>query len=516
MHEQEVSPQRAASQDVAAAPAPPRTLAREAARRTEGGASSPAQDAGGSAAAPAPEAATAPAPTPGGGLDRPEETLRALLDPDPAKQAEQVAAYGTPAQLHALTDAVITTSADVELVKSAFSLHWDVTLDSQVVQADTDGDGVMEDVQASWDVDTLRRVHVALKELPEADVRGSVWSKLTLEYGNGGGWMSHDGVFGLGADAAGAGNGAYGQGNWVDPAASQGDTSFSTWQGPSFAPDSEIVVGFGSPNAETVKVASVNAETKTITLTEPLKQDHAQYEKVSATGLNAVRDVDWLSAVVRHEIGHALDTALGGVQDFKQGLGGWWSGGDIDTWGAQMGDPWKGAAAVSDEEKTAIKDHITAFAATSGGKPLNDGLDPDHAINKHWGNNLPILEAAKAIAPFGREFWQNPGAVKSYNGYYFAVNHYYGNFQYYKAEVHENPVRNYAIFSPAEFFAEVYTVYYEEVGANPDAVPGRLVPVASWREWMTQNIHNRGLAPDQAAQGGATTPGVGMKAGRGD
>jgi hypothetical protein len=51
---------------------------------------------------------------------------------------------------------------------------------------------------------------------------------------------------------------------------------------------------------------------------------------------------------------------------------------------------------------------------------------------------------------------------------------------------------------------------YEEAGRVADKELGRLVPVASWRDWITNNIHNRGHAPTPASSTGA---GVGAKSG---
>ncbi len=444
----------------------------------------------------------------------PERAFQVLYSDDKKTADRNFEAFGAVAQQRALTDTVIINSNDLTNVQNAFKRHWDVDLGLKDAMVDNDGDGIAETrVAAVWTVDILRRVHISLKELPEGDVRGSVWSKLTLEANSSGGWMSHGGEFGLGDGAAGVGTQPYGQGTVLKAAVNPGDARFEVFGDTSiFLPGRSATIDMGGTDAEAVTIKAADNTTKVVDIDGAFAKAHPDRTRVDVTDHHR-RDVDWVAAVVRHEIGHALDTALGGVEDFKKNVGGWWWGTDIDTWGSKMGDPWKGSATPTAEEKKEIKDHILAFSKTSGGKQLNDGLDPTHAVNTHWNNNIPILEAAKACAPNGKSFWQNPSDVRSYGGYYFAVNHYYHNFQCYKAEVHENRVRDYAIFSAAEFFAEVYTVYYEEAGQTPAPTPGRLIPVASWKNWITNNVHNRGLDPSTAASSGLTHGSVGMHSG---
>lgn len=88
----------------------------------------------------------------------------------------------------------------------------------------------------------------------------------------------------------------------------------------------------------------------------------------------------------------------------------------------------------------------------------------------------------------------------------FAINFYYKNFQYYNEVVHSQRVRSYSIFAPAEFFAEVYTVFYEQAGSVPDADLGALVPNAGWRNWIRTNVHNRGMTPSAGGGGGGGGP----------
>lgn len=104
----------------------------------------------------------------------------------------------------------------------------------------------------------------------------------------------------------------------------------------------------------------------------------------------------------------------------------------------------------------------------------------DHALSRYWDKHVPVIEAAKPCVKAGKDFWKSPTQLLALNNKRFAMNLYYHEFQYYDDIVHTRRVRDYSIFSPAEFFAEVYTVYYEEAGQVTDEELGRRVPVSAW------------------------------------
>ena len=122
--------------------------------------------------------------------------------------------------------------------------------------------------------------------------------------------------------------------------------------------------------------------------------------------------------------------------------------------------------------------------------------------------------AARPCIQLAQRFWTQPENLKKYGTKYFTINTYYGKFQSYDEQVHTQRVRSYQLFSPAEFFAEIYTVYYEEAGRVSDGDLGRLVPVGGWRDWIRNNVHNRGLAASPAAPAALPAPAVGAKAGK--
>lgn len=428
---------------------------------------------------------------------------------------EWMDACGAITRQRALCDAVIVAGTDLNRVKAAFQHYWNVDLKKKDA---TDAAGTNH-VATEWPVSTLQAVHAELKRLPEQDARSQVFRTLTRVANSSGGYMdnitgsSDYGEFGLGENAEGVGTQPYGVGTELRRQAAGNQKDLLVKDPSVFGVGDTVAVG-PRPSADVHQISAIDTGNRKYTLNNNLSKAYARDTRVTPDNDTAIRDVSWVEAVVRHEIAHAIDPEIG-ITGFTQGLGGWWSGTEFDTWASQMGSPWStnDNSTITDAEKTEIKDHIVAQMRTAGGNALNNGLSATHAINKYWGKGVPVIEAAKPCVAAGKGYWQNPQVVKGYNNHYFAINHYYNQFQYYKSEVQTNRVRAYSIFSEAEFFAEVYTVYYEEAGRVPDNQLGRLVPVTSWRNWIKTNVHDRGKSPGDAQKAGSTSARTGMKTG---
>ncbi len=410
---------------------------------------------------------------------------------DDARNA-RLAQYGSLAEQRTLTDQIITAGGAIATLTQAFEAYWGV-------------DTSVEAAASGWTVADIQRVHTQCKVLPEQDVRSGGWTSLIQISGTGGS-MSSAGDFKIGDGVVGVGTQPYGVGTELSAAAAAGDTTITVKDGAVFQTNDTIAMG-SRPSADVKQITAVSGNQ--YTLNSALSQAWGNATRVTPDDITAVRDVQWLEAVVRHEIAHAVDNVVGASGFYA--LGGWWSGDSFDSWASAMGSPWStnDGSTISDEDKTAIKNAIVAAKGGSGGAAINVGLAADHAINRHWTKGVPVIQAANASISRGQRYWQNPEVVPSYNSQRFAVNMYYKKFQYYNEEVHSSRVRAYSIFSPAEFFAEVYTVYYEEAGAVPDSDLGRLVPVGSWRNWIANNVHNRGHGP---STGSPTSPSAGVAA----
>lgn len=428
---------------------------------------------------------------------------RMIRGPGRSKRAARLRWVGDVTQQRALMDGVITTSTDVAIVVEAFESYWDVDLS-------TDGGG--------WTVAQLQVAHTQCKNLPEQDVRSGVWRRF-VSIGGSGGSMSSGGEFRMGAGAAGTQ--PYGVGTELTAGTAVNATEIFVQDPAVFATGATIAVERGTANADVVQISAVDAANKKYTLATGLAHAHGVRAAVTPDDATAVRQVDWVSAVVRHEIAHSVETAMGGVTGFTQGLGGWWSGDSFDTWANAMGSPWStnDGSTITDAEKQQIKDHIVDQMKTRGesGQAIETGLATDHAIVKYLNKGVPVIEAAKPCVAVGQRYWQSPESVWSNGPRRFAINFYYKNFQYYNEVVHAQRVRSYSIFAPAEFFAEVYTVFYEQAGSVPDADLGALVPNAGWRSWIRTNVHNRGLVPRAPGSGtggpALPTASVGVAAG---
>lgn len=91
----------------------------------------------------------------------------------------------------------------------------------------------------------------------------------------------------------------------------------------------------------------------------------------------------------------------------------------------------------------------------------------------------------------------------------FTVSNRYKKFMYHDESIRAGRLSDYSLYAPAEFFAETYTVFYEEAGRPgvTEADYGRLISSTTQREWMRSNIHDRHLAPaGTGAAGGSPAP----------
>ncbi len=557
---------------------------------------------------------------------------------DRAQRQRLLDAYGAVAEQRALCDAVIAKGSHVDFMVEAFASYWNVEMSSVQGQ--------------HWNAELLQRVHSQCKLLPEQDVRGGAWRRLTLTRGEGGSMSDHSGEFAIGSGSSmgglrtrltsGASFGAlfvrvenpgafpphsqisigghdmktlrgvvlgnsyildsglsrdYPAGTEITPATTTGENSSLTERakagtreiqvanlgpfsiglaielGPAPSADVHQVaeidpvgkklkfraglhhtypvgarvapivahpfgigtalaqaveagathiylsdltqfqvgarIGLGPrPSADIKQITAIEEAYLKLTLNSPLSHGYPRGALVAPDDGTAMRLGDWTSAVVRHEIGHAVDAMIRATGFYA--LGGWEATRDFSAWAAAMGNPWQTSdgSVISSQDRQAIQAHISAAARNSTPRALNHGLPRSHAINRYYGKEVPVIEAAKPCILRGESFWTTPQDLKRYGSRYFSINTYYGRFQYHNEEVMAQRVRAYQLYSPAEFFAEIYTVFYEEAGRVPEEQLGRLVPVGAWRDWIRNHVHQRGHAPGAASPSGA---GVGAK-----
>ncbi|MEZ4469160.1 MAG: LysM peptidoglycan-binding domain-containing protein, partial [bacterium] len=222
-------------------------------------------------------------------------------------------------------DDIIATCNHRGTVERAFEERWGVSVTRQAGAT-------------RMPVDTFRRVHAQLLLLPPDQVEGT-WTKLVHVNNSRGAYMSHDGEFGLGEDAAGVESGKYGGAtlSLMDDAPT-GSTEIHLAATSLIGPGVQITLGTGDI-AETVTIKAVSGDRTTFTIDPALTHAHELGDAVVQTQ-NQEREIQWLEAAVRHEMGHAVDNRMGSVTGLTEDLGGWHSTTDFDTWAGLMGNPW--------------------------------------------------------------------------------------------------------------------------------------------------------------------------------
>jgi hypothetical protein len=332
---------------------------------------------------------------------------------------------------------------------------------------------------------------------------------------------------------------AVGNNSALTAATVAGAITLTVGAGTSFAVNDMVSLGasanptINDANFDWARVTAIAGNT--LTLHRGLTHAHAVGDvvrRLDERGSGA-RDVNWLAATVRHEIAHAVDASIPAVVNgFTAGLGGWGTGAepstaaDFDTWAAAMGGTaWDGATSgavghttpITEADKGRVRTAITRAVANGSGSLFAQGLPASHPIMRNRANSVPVIVAAEASLSRGDSFFASPEALYATGGKVFSVSHWYKKFMYHHESIRASRVSDYSLYAPAEFFAEAYTVFYEEAGRPgvTDTDYGRLLSNDTQREWLRTNIHNRHMAPAGAVGGGGGGGGPGPEAGGG-
>jgi hypothetical protein len=415
-----------------------------------------------------------------------------------ARRNARLAWIGDLTVQRAVLDFVILNSTGGNAVIQAFQSYWGV--------ATTTAAGA-----TSWPPATITHIHIQMKLLPDQDTRSGVWRELQLtsdpDLISRAAWNGR--AFIVGSRASTASTMPAGHGTKLSAAAAAGDTTLQVTEPARFAVGDTIALDRQGRNRDAGVITAIAGSQYTIDTA--LTHAHRVNEDVTPDDDTATRSVNWLSATVRHEIAHAVETELGGVTGFTVGLGGWWTGNSFDTWAAAMGSPWttSDGSAISDADKAEIKNTIDDAVKNRKGSLFTLGLPPTHAIEKYKAKQVPVIVAAEACLSAGDGFYRNANNIYAASGKRFSVSWWYKKYMYHNEDVVSQRVADYGLYAPAEFFAEAYTVYYEEAGKPgvTEADHGRLIRNGTWRSWIRDNIHNRGQAPAGTGAGGGSSPG---------
>lgn len=422
--------------------------------------------------------------------------------------------YGSIMEQRTLCDAVIVEGVNAIRVQRAFHAYWNVEVKSAAAVAATtnggDNGAPTPAVEArDWPIPTLQAIHAELKRIPEGDARSGVWRQLSLTnnpalinraaYGGGN--------FLVGSNADTTSTVPAGYSTALTEDAAVGATKLKVTEGPRFAVGDTLTLDRTGPNRDVFQVTTITGNEYDI---DPgLTHAHARGEFVQPDDGSGRRRVNWLNATVRHEIAHSLDG--GGVDTSGfYALGEWWLGSGeagFDEWVAAMGsNAWtpNDGSTLSATDKATIK--ATIVDHTTNQKGTLTALPDTHVVRVNLAKQVPVIVAAEQCLALGDNFWTEPTKLYAAGGKRFSISRWYKRFQHHNESVVSQRVADYGLYAPTEFFAEAYTVFYEEAGKDPpiaDSDYGRLIRSAAQRDWIRTHVHNRGLAP--AGTGAATT-----------
>lgn len=426
------------------------------------------------------------------------------------RRAKRLGIVGNLAVQRHLLDLNLVAGTPNDAIIHAFQAYWDV--ETTAVEGAT-----------AWPPSAVIAIHQQMKLLPSQDTRAGVWKELQLT-GNAdlisrAAWNGRALIVGSSIDPATAGTMTMGYGSTLTAPAAPGHTALDVLEGARFAVGDVIAIDRDNPALkDTARITAITGNR--LSLHAAMTYAHGYGAKVTPDDDSALHQVPYLDATVRHEIAHAVETAMGGVTGFTVGLGGWWTGTDIDLWTTGMANPWtpNDGSTINAKDLATLKklvtEHVTGRKGSLAVAAM--ALDPTHPLVVNLPKQVPALVAAEAClsAPQrGDDFWKNAGAIYASGGRRFSVSGWYKCFMQHKEEVVGQRLADYQLYAPAEFFAEAYTVFYEEAHklGTPgfsEADLGRHIRNAGQREWIRTNVHNRGQAPAVGKAGGAKPGGA--------
>ncbi len=211
---------------------------------------------------------------------------------------------------------------------------------------------------------------------------------------------------------------------------------------------------------------------------------------------------------VRHEIGHSVDAMLGSRTSLVFNQAGWKEYGtsQLDQW-IQTFDGWNpgGGAVPTDPEKQQIRDLIMQLLHSGGGAIAGPGGQiGDIAPADHPWKRFPKLSIVDAVTTQAGTMTYTDRHTAG--GKIFSINYYYRRFMECGGNAGANIPRDYAMFSPAEWFADMYAEYYRNFNGTDDSTLGGQCP--GWvKSWFLSNVHTVGGRTPQALAGRSLPPG---------
>jgi hypothetical protein len=180
-------------------------------------------------------------------------------------------------------------------------------------------------------------------------------------------------------------------------------------------------------------------------------------------------------------VGHSVDSILGMRTEAVYGIAGWrsYDEGDFETWAKEMG----GWDKVSAEDRPRIKQAwLDALKAKSIVENMVDANHPARA-KKYAGVGIVDALLRGDNGTYGDPIHTN--------GRTFVMQPYYGYFYSLNEQAAKTAPSSYALYAPAEYFAECYVEYYRFIEAAPQSkdAKGGLLP-SPIKSWFDANVDN--------------------------
>lgn len=216
-------------------------------------------------------------------------------------------------------------------------------------------------------------------------------------------------------------------------------------------------------------------------------------------GLN--EDSSGIADTVRHEVGHAIDDLLENQAGNKSGNwkknapNNWNWGNSLSIWENRMTDPWKqkdGTVVPAGDQgpiRAAIESYAKTTDATQALRAYVRGLSATHKMLDYWDMEVPVIEAAKAIAGVGgricwsKERMKLDGSTQTRFSWKPDRNQAFLVFDNF---VWQNVRNNYALSNHPEFFAVLYEEYYAE-GTGDERLSA--LNVGQWQTFFDTDVH---------------------------
>lgn len=202
--------------------------------------------------------------------------------------------------------------------------------------------------------------------------------------------------------------------------------------------------------------------------------------------------LDKYTQVLLHEIGHSVDSILGGRTAAIFDIAGWrqFDEGDFDRWAAEMGGWDKVSASDQKQIRQAWLDALKSKQSVAS------IVDKDHPAQAKKYEGVGIVDATR-----GGHTALYTGPITA-NGRSFVMQPYYGYFYSLKVEAASNAPSGYSLYAPQEYFAECYVEYYRLVDGTPEGnkLKGGLLP-APIKKWFDTHVDNVRFDPKRLTKG---------------